>query len=108
MVDRKARDQIAAALQSYMDERITAFELNEALWEIATPDKTAREIIYALWFFYDDITDHSIVASRDDWDYFNRLLLLLQSEGELENAKTQHRWTIRQCIAMICLFLFVP
>ena len=48
-----------AAIRSYMDERLTAFELDETLSDISskTDDKTVQHVGQALWFHYDDITD---------------------------------------------------
>ena len=106
MVDRNARDQIIAALQAYMEERITAFAFDEALSKVNTDDRTARDICTSLWFHYDDVIDHHIVANREEWDYFNRILLLLQSDGELVGARRKVGWNARQLIALICLLLF--
>ncbi|HEX2950775.1 MAG TPA: hypothetical protein VHV83_14610, partial [Armatimonadota bacterium] len=85
---------------------ISAFEFDDALWKIDTSDKTVREIGLALWYHYDDVKDHLIVASREEWDYFNRLLLLLQSDAELNTVKTSFRWTARQGCAALCLVAF--
>jgi len=103
MTDRNARDTMAAALRSYMGEQITAFQFDDALGKVRTGDTTARRIRYLLWFHYDDCKDHKIVASKEQWDYFNRLLLLLASDAEIEVAKTWHRWRISQAAAALCL-----
>jgi hypothetical protein len=106
MVDRDARDRMIAAIQAYMDGRTSAFEFDNALWKIDTPDKTARQVGLALWSHYDDVKDHRIVASKEEWDYFNRLLLLLQSDAELNIVKSRLRWTARQGCATLCLAAF--
>jgi len=110
MVDRKARDQLASALQSYMDERIAAFEFDDTLWRAvdSTQDNTVQEIGQALWLHYDDLKDHKIVACKEEWDYFNRLLLLLQSDAEVECVRTWRRWwSVRQSIAALSLAGFL-
>jgi hypothetical protein len=105
MMDRKARDQMAAAIRSYMDDRIAAFEFDGALAEImrATEDRTVVTTRQALWFCYDDLKDHRIVATKGQWDFFNRILLLLASEAEIELVKTSSRWHFRQAVAALFL-----
>ena len=109
MTDRKARDEMAKAIRTYMGEEITAFQFDDALSEAmsATEDETVRGIGHALWFHYDDCKDHKIVASKEAWDYFNRLLLLLESDGEIEIIKSRRRWRPRQAVAAIFLGMFL-
>lgn len=108
MTDRTARDQIAKAIRSYMTEKITAFEFDEALFEACTgtKDQTVLNARKELWFFYDDCTDHKIVASKEVWDYFNRLLLLLESDGELETIKSWWKWHPLQGVAGLLFLAF--
>jgi hypothetical protein len=106
MVDRDARDRMSTVIRAYMEDRMMAFEFDEALSEINTDDATVNDARFALWFFYDDKKNHYIVASQRDWEYFNRLLLLLQSDGEISAMKKRWRWTARQSIAVAGLLLF--
>ena len=99
MIDRNARDQLAEALRSYMDDKITAFELDSAMGKVQTQDKSARKIRLWLWLHYDDLKDHKVVASKAQWDYFNRLLLLLASDAEIEVVRSCFRWHISQAFA---------
>ena len=94
MIDRKARDEMGKAIRDYMEERIGAFELHDSLDCIAheTEDGTVKVIGRQIWFHYDDCKDHKIVASKQTWDYFNRLLLLLESEAEAEFVRTRTSW----------------
>ena len=100
---------MAKVIRSYMDEEITAFQFDEALNEAmnATEDTTVRKIGQALWFHYDDCKDHKIVASKNEWDYFNRLLLLLESEGELETTKSWRAWQPLQGAAAVLFIVFL-
>ncbi len=109
MVDRKARDRMAGALRSYMAEETTAFQFDEALSETraATNDRTVAEVASLLWYHYDDFTDHKIRACREEWDYFNRLLLLLASDGEFETVRSWRRWGARQAVAATTLVGFL-
>jgi len=99
---------MASAIESYMAERTTAFQFDDALSKIieSTQDKTVSEVGTSLWFFYDDVKDHKIVASKEVWDYFSRLLLLLRSNSEVDVVRKRRRWTIRQIIAALALVAF--
>lgn len=106
MVDRDARNRMIAALQAFMDARITAFTLDDALRKIDTADNTVKALRRALWCHYDDMRDHTLTASKAAWDYFNRLLLLLASDGEMATVKAQWHWSVRHYIAVTSLLLF--
>lgn len=109
MIDRTSRDRLIEVMRSYMDDQITAFDLDEQLSEIRlrTDDKTVQMVAGELWFYYDDCNDHYVVASKGDWDYFNRLLLLLASDAEMAVAVVRRRWHSSQSIAAASLVLFV-
>ena len=99
---------MASALRSYMDDEITAFQFDDVLTQIqeATEDETVMSVGSTLWYYYDDCKDHKIVASKDVWDLFNRLLLLLESDGQIEVIKTARRWQPRQAVAAATLAIF--
>lgn len=107
MIDRQAREKMAVAVRDYMNEKMTAFDFDEELIKIMNPttDKTVQWVGQQLWYYYDDCKDHKIVATKEEWDYFNRLLLLLDSDGEMELTK-KIRWHFSQVIAATCLALF--
>lgn len=109
MVDRSARDEMAKAIRSYMNEEITAFQFDDVLDRPmdATTDGTVQATRLALWFYYDDCTDHRIVASKGEWDYFNRLLVLLASDGEIETVKRWWQWHLGQALAASLVLIFV-
>lgn len=108
LIDREARDRMARAVDRYLNEEITAFEFDDDLMTISsdTEDQTVREIMIGLWGQYDDFTDHKVVASKESWDYMQRLLLILKSNARLEVPK-RRRWTHRQSIAISFLTLFL-
>ena len=109
MIDRKARDETAKAIRSYMSEGITAFEFDEALFKVesGTRDATVRSVVQTLWYFYDDCKDHKIVASKEEWDLFHRLLLLLESDGELETTHRRREWHPLHGVAALLLLVFI-
>ena len=100
---------MATTIRSFMDGTTTAFEFDETLTEVSnsTTDRTVRFIREALWYHYDDCVDHKIVAAKIEWDYFNRMLLLLDSESEVETTKSPYRWGPLQASATVLLILFV-
>lgn len=109
MIDRAAREQLASILRSYMNEEITAFQLDERLDSFRSfpNDKTVELIAADLWGCYDDLKDHRVVASKQTWDYFNRVLLLLSSDAELEEKRREFAWHSGQVAPGICLLLAI-
>ena len=107
MIDRAARVQLARILRSYMNEEITAFQLDERLdsFRRFPSDETVELIAADLWSCYDDLKDHKVVAAKQTWDYFNRVLLLLSSDAELERGRSEFRWHPGQILPGICLLL---
>jgi hypothetical protein len=106
-IDRQARDRLVNAIRRYMDEALTAFAFDEEINEIrtATADGTAQFVVDSLWFHYDDCKDHLAGLSKPEWDYFQRLILLLKSDAAIERVR-QRRWSVRQVVAGICLVGF--
>ena len=96
MIDRSARNAMSKALGEYMAEEASAFELDDALDRLArsTEDGTVKFVRKLIWFHYDDLRDHKIVATKQEWDYFNRLLFLLESDAEGEFVKTRGTWGV--------------
>lgn len=99
---------MAKAIRSYMNEESTAFQFDEALFDASTGtnDKTVQSVRRALWFFYDDCKDHKIVATKEVWDYFNRVLLLLESDGEMETVRSWRQWHPLQGVAALLFLAF--
>jgi hypothetical protein len=108
MVSREDRDALIAAIRRYTSEQISALDFDEALSDIRdqTTDETVQFATQALWLFYDDLKDHKIVATKAEWDLFQRVLLLLHSDAELVFS-SQREWTIRQPLAAFALAGFV-
>ena len=100
---------MAQAMRSCMREETGAFEVDAALAgvRVATEDKTAADIAAVLWFACSDCNDHTIVASKEEWDWLNRLLLLLESDAELEVTRAGWRWHPVQAVAAMLLAAFL-
>jgi hypothetical protein len=82
MVNRDDRNRLAELIRRYLDEDIMAFDFDEALDEFReSADDAVRFVSDALWYHYDDCDDHLVVLSKQEWNYFQRLLLLLESNS---------------------------
>jgi len=105
MVDREARNRMIEALESYMDEHIRALEFDDALVaiEASTSDETVKLLRWDLWSVYDDLEDHKVIASKEEWDALNRVRLFLESDAEIE---MERRWTWRQAAAITGLLCY--
>lgn len=104
MIDRDARDGMATAIEDYLNDGTTAFAFDDQLTELSarTRDETVRQIAHALWFHYDDCRDHNVVLSRPEWDYVQRLLLVLKSDASVRVDRLRI-WSWRQMAAAVLL-----
>jgi hypothetical protein len=109
MFSRYDRDSLIEVINRYLSEELTAFKLDRVLSEIGarSKDETVKQVVDLFWCHYDDIEDHKVVASKEEWDYFQRLLLILKSDAEIVQETGQRKWTPRQAVAAVCLALFV-
>lgn len=108
VVDREARDRLSHAIRNYLEDEITAFEFDTRLDEIcnASKDPTVHVVRSQLWYHYDDIKDHKAVLSREQWNFFQRLLLLIGSglHMSIEHGRVWH-W--RQLVAAMALACYI-
>src|SRR5512141_1226431 len=103
MLSRFDRDALAEAINRYLREEITAFALNEAVSGIGakSKDETVKQVVAMLWYHYDDVDDHKVVATKGEWDFFQRLLLVLKSDADIVAETGERRWTARQAVAAV-------
>jgi hypothetical protein len=105
VVDRESRDALAEALRSFMDDEAAGFALDEAedaIWK-RTEDETVRSVAEDLELSYGDPLDHWYGVPEGEWKHLNRLLLLLESEGELEIGHSPREWHWTQLLAGMLL-----
>lgn len=103
MVDRDARERLAALIRRYLGEEIKAFELDDALEAFRdSHDEAVSFTAAAMWNLYDDVTDHQVALSKEGWDYVQRLLLLLESDAAM-SVTTSRQWHYTQAIAATLL-----
>jgi len=109
MINRTDRDSLINYINQYISEEISAFDLDDSLMEIAdkTDDETVKIVSEYMWYFYDDLKDHNIVATKEEWDLFQRFILLLKSDEKLIEIESK-KYTVRQIFSLIllCIFFF--
>lgn len=106
-IDRDSRNRLVATIDRYLDEQITAFQFDDEInvvWD-ATDDPTVEYVAGALWYHYDDCKDHNVNLTKEEWDYFQRLILLLESDSHIQELRTR-KWSVTQLIAAAALLLF--
>ena len=108
MFSRYDRDSLIEVIHRYLSDETTAFKLDEALSEIGakTTDETVEQVVGLLWQLYDDCQDHKVVASKEEWDFFQRLILVLKSDADIVAETGKRTWTARQAVAAVYLGLF--
>ena len=107
VVDRRLRDQLALLIRRFLAEELTSFGFDDLLDEYRdSADSAVRFVANEVWCYCDDFEDHLVALSKPAWDYFQRLLLLLESDRAVE---TTHwwRWSWTQLVALGALLGFV-
>lgn len=105
IVDRASRDALAQLVEQYLDEKISAFQVHEAVERFySSPDATVRWVAAELWYFYDDCIDHLVVMQKPTWDLMQRFLLVLKSDRVIQTSSERH-WSWTQLLALAALVL---
>ena len=106
IVDRNARNRIAAEVRRFLDGETSAFEFDDAIFDIDSDDPTVNDTVQRFWYHYDDCKDHHVTLSKPEWDYFQRLLLILESDHHIITDRFRTHWRLTQFIALIALVGF--
>jgi hypothetical protein len=103
MIDREARNRVCTLIRRFLAEELTAFQFDEALDDLRdSPDSAVHFVVQAVWFHYDDCDDHLVTLNKYQWDYFQRLLLLLESNSTVE-ISSHREWSATQLVAAVLL-----
>ena len=101
------RAGVATLIRQFVNEQLTAFEFDDALEPFRdSSDPIVLFATEAVWHFYDDCDDHLVALEKPDWDYLQRLLLLLESDCRLER-KQSRLWSWSQFVAAAALIGFI-
>lgn len=106
-IDRDNRDRLVETIKQFLNEEMMAFDFRDAICNIYSKSKDPA-ILYAidtLWYFYDDSKDHKVALEKVQWDFINRLMLLLKSDARITIDKNS-KWHFTQLVAAVSLLLF--
>ena len=95
-IDRPNRIRLVESIRRYMAGQATALASDDEIFHIreASEDSTVQWTVMSLWFHYDDLSDHLANLSPEEWDYFHRLILILESSAFIEVVR--HReWSMK-------------
>ena len=98
-----SRESLGKVIQAFLAREITAFEFDERLDAHRDSDSPMiQHIVDAVRYHYDDCDDHLVSLSKDQWDYIQRMLLVLASDCRIEN-RSENRWPRKQLSAAVTL-----
>jgi hypothetical protein len=101
-----SRESLAELIRSFLASEISAFAFDEKLDSFRdSADPIIRHVVAAVWCHYDDCDDHFVCFSKEEWDYFQRLLLALSSECSVL-TESSTRWSMKQLIAAVSVCAF--
>lgn len=110
MINREARNQLAALIRQYIDDRfagpaaITDFD-EQLLSYLDSDDVTVQYVAESLLDFYEDDTAY---LTKQLWDHIQRLLLLLDSSSTVSVTHSRRlSWTqpVAAVLFFTCLFI---
>ncbi len=105
-MNRKHRNHLATIIRQYLDGAISAFEFDDLVDPYGiSDDATVTYVALTVWSYYDDCKDHHVNLTRPEWNYFQRLLLLLDSNDHIVETTTL-RWSVSQLAAAFSLLAF--
>lgn len=107
-VDRPNRDALVDAIRRCLAGEITAFDLDDEIFRISesSPDPTIEYSAQALRSMYDDLQDDQLELSKEQSEFCQRLILLLQSGAYVEVQK-RRQWSITQVFAGLAGLAFL-
>jgi len=106
VVDRAARDRLSGLIRQFLSDQMTAFDFDDALYACPeSADTTVNFVSHTVWSIYDDCVDHHVALAKPEWDYLQRLLLLLESDRQVTTTSASH-WSWTQLVACASLLAF--
>lgn len=103
MVDRGQRNRLAALIRRYLAGEVRSYGFQEQLAEFRdSPDSAVRFVAKQEWIFYGDTEDIPALLSKPEWDFTQRLLLLLESDCVVRETVSL-QWSVTQGFALLAL-----
>lgn len=104
--NRPARAALADLIRRFLASEMQAFEFDEQLDEFRSAgDPVIDYVVNSVWFHYDDCDDHLVCFNKQQWDFFQRLLLVLASDCQVQ-SDARREWSCRQLVAAAALLAF--
>ncbi|TWT40726.1 hypothetical protein KOR42_48690 [Thalassoglobus neptunius] len=101
------REKLVEAIELFLTGNISAFDFDEALDPFRrSSDPIVRIVAEEMWYFYDDLDDHYVAMTKQEWGYVQRLLLLLKSNCEIVTPR-KRIWSWTQLVAAASVITFV-
>lgn len=106
MIDRERRNQLAALIRRYLDGRADASDFEKCQLEnYISADQAIYHVSSELSYYSENAAS---TLSKQDWDYIQRLLLLLDSNSTVSWKAAPYRlWTqpVAESLLVTCLFI---
>lgn len=103
IVDRGQRNRLAALIRRYLAGEVRSYGFQEQLAEFRdSPDSAVRFVAKQEWIFYGDTEDIPALLSKPEWDFTQRLLLLLESDCVVRETVSL-QWSVTQVFALMTL-----
>ena len=106
-VDRGQRDRLAALIRRYLAGEVRSYGFRDQLAEFKdSNDSAVRFVAKQEWCFYGDTEDIPALLSKPQWDFTQRLLLLLESNSVVRETVSL-QWSVLQGFALLTLLGFL-
>ncbi|WP_417388311.1 hypothetical protein [Gimesia sp.] len=106
MIDRERRNQLAALIRRYLDGKATAADFEKCQLEnYISADQAVSHVSLEIGFYSENAAS---TLSKEDWDYIQRLLLLLDSNSTVSWKTAPYRlWTqpVAEALLFTCLVI---
>ncbi len=107
VIVRKDRKRLATALRAFVNSELTLTQLGEELhWARDSRDTTVTDVVEQLGEDWEDLVQSPQPLDKSGWDWVQRLLLLLDSNGRIVREHRWH-WCHTQLVALATLVVVV-
>lgn len=106
VVDRNLRDKLPGVIQQNLCEQITVNEFDTAIEidYVISADSTVEFVSLSILFYLSNLFDDEVRLSKSEWLFFQRLLLLLESDFNISIISTR-RWSWTQLVAVTFMII---
>lgn len=99
----ETRKDLAASIREFLNREISTFQFEDRLESFFdSSDPVVSYFADSLWVCVSDCPDQLISFSKQEWDYLQRVLLVLESDCRLQ-VRSKTSWSFRQIVAAIAL-----